>query len=97
MDESTRWASSFRVEKRSEQLFVNGLPAQIHALKGGEDVELGIEAKIVKISGAEYEELFFADVTPTKWRQDSRLPQWHELIHLLQRVRREKEEETRET
>jgi len=30
-----RDGSTFRVEKRSEQLFVNDMPAQIHALKGG--------------------------------------------------------------
>ena len=61
-----RDGSSFLVEKRSEQVLVNDMPAQIHALKGGEEVELVTEVKRVKISGAEYWDLFFADITPTK-------------------------------
>lgn len=55
-------------------------------------MELVTEAQTVRISGAEYWDLFLADVTPTRMNAGLLLARWHELTQLLQRLAVEKEE-----
>lgn len=69
--------TSFRLEKRDGTLSVNDVPTSVHSLSGG-IVALESTHKTVQVSAAQYWELLYEDVAPTKLLAGILLAQLHE-------------------
>ena len=70
--------TSFRFERTGEELFVNGMPAHISALPGG-IVALHTGDKTVQVGTADYWEMVYDEMAPTKLLAGILLAQLHEL------------------
>lgn len=69
---------SFRFERKGEELSVNGMPARVSALPGG-IVALDTGDKRVQVGAAEYWEMVYDEIAPTKLLAGILLAQLHEL------------------
>ena len=70
--------TSFRFERTGEELRVNGRSVHISALPGG-IVTLDAGDKTVQVGAAEYWEMVYDDIAPTKLLAGILLAQLHEL------------------
>jgi len=84
--------TSFRFERKNHALFVNDMPAQIHAKEHGV-VELVAEYKTVQVNGATYWEMIYDDLAPTKLLAGMLLAKYDDLAGRLRRIATERKEE----
>jgi hypothetical protein len=71
--------TTFRFEKRGEAIFINDLAASIQMQKEGV-VALVTEHKTVQVTGADYWEMIYGDLTPTPLLAGMILASLHERI-----------------
>lgn len=77
--------TSFRFERKGDDLFVNGMPAHVQALAGS-IVALVTTGKTVQVSAVDYWEMVFDDVQPTKLLAGLILAQLHDLRRRLKTI-----------
>ena len=77
--------TSFRFERKGDDLFINGMPVHIQALPGG-TVALVTAYKSVQVSAADYWEMVYDEVQPTKLLAGVILAQLHEIRERLKEI-----------
>lgn len=77
--------TSFRFERQGDDLFVNGMPVHIQALPGGM-VALVTAYTSVQVSAADYWEMVYGEVQPTKLLAGVILAQLHEIRQCLKEI-----------
>jgi uncharacterized protein (DUF169 family) len=84
--------TSFRFERKGDDLFVNGMLAHVQALSGGM-VALVTERKSVQVSAADYWEMVYDEVFPTKLLAGVLLAQLHEIRQRLKGIAASQQDE----
>lgn len=77
--------TSFRFEHKGDDLFMNGMPAGVQARRGG-TVALVTEHKTVQVSAANFWEVVYDEVLPSKLLADVILAQLYEVRERLKGI-----------